>query len=165
MTITIEEEVQIPFSFDYKETANRVINAAIDSENFPYESEINLFLVDNETIAKMNQNYREIERPTDVLSFPMIAYDTPGDFSKIEDSTEDNFNPDTGELILGDIVISVPKVLEQAEEYGHSTEREFAFLITHSMLHLFGYDHMEPEEAAIMEHKQKAILDSLQITR
>ena len=116
MTITIEEEVQIPFSFDYKETANRVINAAIDSENFPYESEINLFLVDNETIAEMNQNYREIERPTDVLSFPMIAYDTPGDFSKIEDSTEDNFNPDTGELILGDIVISVPKVLEQAEE-------------------------------------------------
>lgn len=165
MTITIEEEVQIPFSFDYKETANRVINAAIDSENFPYESEINLFLVDNETIAEMNQNYREIERPTDVLSFPMIAYDTPGDFSKIEDSTEDNFNPDTGELILGDIVISVPKVLEQAEEYGHSTEREFAFLITHSMLHLFGYDHMETEEAAIMEHKQKAILDSLQITR
>ena len=72
MTITIEEEVQIPFSFDYKETANRVINAAIDSENFPYESEINLFLVDNETIAEMNQNYREIERPTDVLSFPMI---------------------------------------------------------------------------------------------
>lgn len=165
MTITIEEEVQIPFSFDYKETANRVINAAIDSENFPYESEINLFLVDNETIAEMNQNYREIERPTDVLSFPMIAYDTPGDFSKIEDRTEDNFNPDTGELILGDIVISVPKVLEQAEEYGHSTEREFAFLITHSMLHLFGYDHMKPEETAIMEHKQKAILDSLQITR
>ena len=165
MTITIEEEVQIPFSFDYKETANRVINAAIDSENFPYESEINLFLVDNETIAEMNQNYREIERPTDVLSFPMIAYDTPGDFSKIEDSTEDNFNPDTGELILGDIVISVPKVLEQAEEYGHSTEREFAFLITHSMLHLFGYDHMKPEETAIMEYKQKAILDSLQITR
>lgn len=165
MTLTVEEEVEIPFDFDYKELAKTVIEQAMESEQFPYEAELNLMLVDNETIAQINADYRDIDRATDVLSFPMIEYETPGDFSKIEDAAEDNFNPDTGELILGDIIISVPKVLEQAEEYGHSIKREYAFLITHSMLHLFGYDHMEPEEAAIMEHKQRKILDDLQITR
>lgn len=165
MTLTVEEEVEIPFDFDYKELAKTVIEQAMESEQFPYEAELNLMLVDNETIAKINADYRDIDRATDVLSFPMIAYETPGEFSQIEDATEDNFNPDTGELILGDIIISVPKVLEQAEEYGHSIKREYAFLITHSMLHLFGYDHMESEEAAIMEHKQRKILDDLQITR
>ncbi len=165
MTLTVEEEVEIPFDFDYKELAKTVIEQAMESEQFPYEAELNLMLVDNETIAQINADYRDIDRATDVLSFPMIEYETPGDFSRIEDATEDNFNPDTGELILGDIIISVPKVLEQAEEYGHSIKREYAFLITHSMLHLFGYDHMESEEAAIMEHKQRKILDDLQITR
>lgn len=165
MTLTVEEEVEIPFDFDYKELAKTVIEQTMESEQFPYEAELNLMLVDNETIAQINADYRDIDRATDVLSFPMIAYETPGEFSQIEDATEDNFNPDTGELILGDIIISVPKVLEQAEEYGHSIKREYAFLITHSMLHLFGYDHMESEEAAIMEHKQRKILDDLQITR
>ena len=80
-------------------------------------------------------------------------------------NNDDDFNPDTGEAILGDIIISVDKVREQAEEYGHSELREFAFLITHSMLHLFGYDHMEPEEAKVMEDKQRQILDELSITR
>ena len=165
MTLTVEEEVEIPFDFDYKQLAKTVIEQAMESEQFPYEAELNLMLVDNETIARINADYRNIDRATDVLSFPMIEYAIPGDFSGIEDAAEDNFNPDTGELILGDIIISVPKVLEQAEEYGHSIKREYAFLITHSMLHLFGYDHMESEEAAIMEHKQREILDNLQITR
>ncbi len=77
----------------------------------------------------------------------MLSYEAPGDFSKLEDDYDDNFNPDTGEIMLGDIVISVDKVLEQAESYGHTPRREYAFLIAHSMLHLFGYDHMTPEEA------------------
>ena len=76
-----------------------------------------------------------------------------------------DFNPDTGEVILGDIIISVDKVREQAENYGHSKKREFAFLITHSMLHLFGYDHMQPDEALVMEKKQHVILDELNIPR
>ena len=102
---------------------------------------------------------------TDVLSFPMLSYENAGDFSKLEDDYDDNFNPDTGEIMLGDIVISVDKVLEQAESYGHTTKREYAFLIVHSMLHLCGYDHMTPEEAAVMEAKQKQILDEMNITR
>lgn len=109
--------------------------------------------------------YREIDAPTDVLSFPMLSYDAPGDFSALEDDYEDNFNPDTGEIMLGDIVISTDRVREQAKAYGHSERREYAFLIVHSMLHLFGYDHVTEEEAAQMEAKQRQILDAMQIFR
>ena len=81
------------------------------------------------------------------------------------EESEDDFIPDSGAAMLGDIIISVDKVREQAAEFGHSEKREFAFLIVHSMLHLFGYDHIEPEDAAIMEPKQKLILEELNILR
>lgn len=165
MSFFLEEEVEVDFDFDYRQIAEKVINYCIEREKFPYEAEINLTLTDNEGIHIINKEYRDIDRATDVLSFPMLSYETPGDFSFLMDENDDDFNLDTGEAILGDIIISVDKVREQAEEYGHSELREFAFLITHSMLHLFGYDHMEPEEAKVMEDKQRQILDELSITR
>lgn len=165
MSFFLEEEVKVPFSFDYKELAIKVIDFCLDYVKFPYEAEVNLTLTDNEGIHEINKEYRQIDRPTDVLSFPMLEYETPADFGFLEDENSDDFNPDTGEALLGDIVISVDKVLEQAENYGHSIEREYAFLITHSMLHLFGFDHMEEEEAKVMEEKQKDILLSLNILR
>lgn len=165
MSFFLEEEVEVDFDFDYRQIAEKVINYCIEREKFPYEAEINLTLTDNEGIHIINKEYRDIDRATDVLSFPMLSYETPGDFSFLMDENDDDFNPDTGEAILGDIIISVDKVREQAEEYGHSELREFAFLITHSMLHLFGYDHMEPEEAKVMEDRQRQILDELSITR
>lgn len=165
MSLNIEKETEVSFSFDYEALAEEVIQFALEHEEFPYESEINLTLTDNEGIHEINKMYREIDRPTDVLSFPMLSYQTAGDFSGLEDNYDDNFNPDTGEIMLGDIVISVEKVREQAESYGHSEKREYAFLIVHSMLHLFGYDHMTPEEAAVMEHKQNEILEKMNILR
>lgn len=165
MSFFLEEEVEVDFDFDYRQIAEKVINYCIEREKFPYEAEINLTLTDNEGIHIINKEYRDIDRATDVLSFPMLSYETPGDFSFLMDENDDDFNPDTGEAILGDIIISVDKVREQAEEYGHSELREFAFLITHSMLHLFGYDHMESGEAKVMEDKQRQILDELSITR
>lgn len=165
MTINFEKEVNTNFDFDCEALARDVITFTIDHEEFPYEAEVNLTLVDNEEIHTINREYRNIDRPTDVLSFPMLSYEAAGDFSKLEDDYDDNFNPDTGEILLGDIVISVDKVAEQAESYGHSQKREYAFLIVHSMLHLFGYDHMTPEEAADMEAKQRQILDEMNITR
>lgn len=165
MTINIICEVKVPFNFHYKKLAEKVIIAAMDTEDFPYEAEVNLTLVDNERIREINADFRQIDRATDVLSFPLIDYEEPGDFSVIETAGEEVVNPDTEEVMLGDIVISVDKVLEQAQEYGHSVKREYAFLIVHSMLHLFGYDHMEPEEAAVMEQHQKQILDCLKIYR
>lgn len=165
MTLNFEEEVSVPFAFDYEALAEKVIAFTLEHEDFPYEPEVNVTLVDNQRIHEINREYREIDRPTDVLSFPMLSYETAGDFSRLEDDYDDNFNPDTGEIMLGDIIISVDKVVEQAESYGHSREREYAFLIVHSMLHLLGYDHMTSEEAEVMETKQKKILDELNITR
>ena len=165
MSFYLEEECEVLFDFDYKELAQMVIDFCLEHEKFEYAVEVNLTLTNNEGIHMINKEYRQIDRPTDVLSFPLLSYDKPGDFSFLEDENEDNFNPDTGEVMLGDIIISVEKVFEQANEYGHSPRREFAFLITHSMLHLFGYDHMEPDEAAVMEAKQRAILEGLNILR
>ena len=118
-----------------------------------------MVLTDNREIQALNREYRGIDAPTDVLSFPMLEFDTPSDFSQVEAHVEDCFNPETGELILGDIILSVDKIREQAESYGHSQERELAFLIAHSMLHLCGYDHMEDEERKEMEAKQEKILE------
>lgn len=165
MSLFIETEVDVPFSFDWEEIARKVIDYTIEHEDFPYEAEVNLTLTDNEGIHEVNKNFRQIDRPTDVLSFPMLSYEQAGDFSRLEEDYDDNFNPDTGEIMLGDILISVDKVLEQAESYGHSEMREFSFLIVHSMLHLFGYDHMTPEETAVMEEKQNIILNELNILR
>lgn len=165
MTFHLECEVEPKFSFPYEELAKEVIEACMEAEDFPYEAEVNLTLVDDAAIQEINASYRQIDRATDVLSFPLLDYDAPGDFSKVEDLMGDNINPDTGEVMLGDIVISVDHVREQAKEYGHSEKREYAFLIVHSMLHLFGYDHMEPEEAQEMQEHQRKILDCLKITR
>lgn len=164
MTVTIETEVEASFPFDHEKLAHKVVAAALAHEGFPYEAEVGLFLVSPEAIRAMNREHRQIDRPTDVLSFPMAAYGSPGDFEALE-MDGDNFNPDTGEAMLGDIVLNVEQVEEQARQYGHSEEREYAFLILHSMLHLFGYDHETEEEAAQMEKKQKEILDGMGIAR
>lgn len=164
MTVLIEEETQVVFSFDYKKLAEEVVEAAIEAEKFPYEAEVSLLLVSPETIQEINQEHRKIDNVTDVLSFPMVNYELAGDFTKLEQE-EENFNLDTGEVLLGDIVLCVDKVKEQATNFGHSEKREYAFLILHSMLHLFGYDHMTKEEAIIMEEKQKKILNQMGILR
>lgn len=164
MSLYFEEESSISLPFDCEEIARKVIDASLDYVAFPYEAEVELLLTDNETIHEFNLQYRNIDRPTDVLSFPMIQYKEPGNFACLEEQ-EDCFHPETGEALLGNIVISKEKVLSQAEEFGHSALREYAFLIAHSMLHLFGYDHMMDEERLIMEQKQREILDLLGISR
>lgn len=164
MTLFFEEEGTLELDLPCKELAERVIEASLDYASCPYEAEVNLLLTMNDEIQEMNRNFREIDRPTDVLSFPMIDYKHAGNFDFLED-VMDAFHPESGELMLGDIVISKEKVISQAEEYGHSIEREYAFLIAHSMLHLFGYDHMEDDERMEMEQKQKEILERLQILR
>ena len=164
MRIYLENEEGPELDLDYMEIANLVTEGVLDYENCPYESQVELLLTNNAEIQRINNEFRGIDRPTDVLSFPMIEYDSPADFSAVEED-DSNFDPETGELILGNIVISKEKVIAQAEEYGHSVKREFAFLIAHSMLHLLGYDHMEDEERLVMEEKQRNILDNLGITR
>lgn len=165
MTITIEEETKIPFSFDYKDLTERVINGALDYIECPYEAEVNVLFTDNASIREINRENRDIDAPTDVLSFPIGEYRSPGVFDTLEEEQPEVFHPETGELMLGDIVISVERVVSQAEEFGHSPERELGFLLAHSVLHLCGYDHMEEEERAVMEEKQRQIMDTLKIYR
>lgn len=165
MTILVENEAERELDFDYEEVIEAVINKTLETENCPYETEINVLLTGNGEIHTANKEFRGIDRPTDVLSFPMVDYEFPSDFSCVDKNPESYLNPETDELLLGDIMISVDKVYEQADEYGHSRKREFAFLIAHSMLHLLGYDHIDEAERKVMEVKQEAILDDLGITR
>lgn len=164
MTVYFEEEGALALPVNAKEIAEEVVEGALDYIGCPYEAEVNLLLTMNEQIHEMNLEFREIDRPTDVLSFPMLDYEEAGNFDFLKDCAE-AFDPESGELVLGDIVISKEKVLAQAEEYGHSPRREYAFLIAHSVLHLCGYDHMEEEERLVMEQKQREILEKLEILR
>lgn len=164
MNVYIENEYHCTPDINYEDIIISVVKEAIDFVKCPYECEVNITLVDNDSIQKINREQRNLDRPTDVLSFPMIEYTVPADFSGIEDDIS-LFHPDTGELMLGDIVISYDKVLSQAAEYNHSVKRELAFLTAHSMLHLFGFDHMADDERTDMEEKQDIILKNLGITR
>lgn len=165
MTLYAENETEVTFPFQVEETARQVIEAVLKSEKCPHEATVNLLITDNEGIREYNRDYRNIDRETDVLSFPNVDFETPGDFGMTMGRQADYFDPDTGELILGDVIISADKVIEQAENYGHDQKREFAFLVAHSMLHLCGYDHMEDAERLVMEEKQESILRGLGITR
>lgn len=164
MTLYFEEEGDLKLELPCEELAQKVIEEALDYVECPYEAEVNLLLTMNGEIQAMNREFREIDRATDVLSFPMVDYEEAGNFDFLEDD-DSYFHPESGELMLGDIVISKEKVTAQAEEYGHTVEREYAFLIAHSMLHLFGYDHMEESERREMEEKQREILERLHIVR
>lgn len=166
MTISIETEVELEWSFNYKNTAERVINAILDYFKCPFEADVSIIITDNNEIHEINLTQRQIDAATDVLSFPMNDFKIAGDFSQfVYPDTCDAFNPETGELILGDIILSYERIESQSKEYGHSIEREFGFLITHSMLHLIGFDHMEPSMAQIMEEKQRIILDMIKLYR
>ncbi len=164
MTLYFEEESELTLPLECCKIAREVIETALDLTGCPYEAEVNLLLTTDAQIQEMNTEFRGIERATDVLSFPMIEYPAPGEFGFLEER-EDCFDPETGELALGDIVISKEKVIAQAEEYGHSVLREYAFLIVHSVLHLTGYDHIEDGERREMEEKQDEIMRYLDILR
>ncbi|MCR5792332.1 MAG: rRNA maturation RNase YbeY [Lachnospiraceae bacterium] len=166
MTILFDYETDEPMDLDYKAIIEKAIETTLSCEECNYEVEVNVVLTDNAGIMQVNKEFRNIDQPTDVLSFPALEYETPSDFSFLEEDNVDYlFNPESGELILGDMMISVPKIKEQAKEYGHSLERELTFLTIHSILHLCGYDHMEEDERLVMEARQKVVLDKLNSKR
>lgn len=148
MTILIDNRAGAPFPTELEEAVKKAAECALKYENFEEECEISVSIVDNEEIRQINRQFRQIDRATDVLSFPMLT------FAEGEEP-ERNEN---GEILLGDIVLSLEQAERQAAEYGHSLKREVAFLTAHSMLHLLGYDHMEPGEEAEMFRRQEEIL-------
>ena len=164
MSVFIENEYGKNIDIDYNTIIKKLVEEAIDFVKCHFECEVNVTIVDNDSIKEINKAQRDIDKETDVLSFPLIDYDSPADFTNVEDDIN-YFNPDSGELMLGDIVISYDRVISQAYEYNHSKVREIAFLTAHSMLHLFGYDHIKEDEREDMENKQNIILNNLGITR
>ena len=165
MTILLENETALNIGIDYEEIAKQVICAALDYVSCPYECQVNVLLTDNPGIQETNKEMRKIDAPTDVLSFPMIEFENEGDFSIVERDVPSYFDAASGELLLGDIMISLEKVMEQAKQFNHSVKREYAFLIAHSMLHLSGYDHMINSERIRMEKMQEEILQNIGYTR
>ena len=124
-------------------------HAVLEMEGFGKPAEVSVTFVDNNEIQTLNREYRHKDAPTDVLSFPL------------GENGEYDINEDTGAYVLGDVVISMEKAVEQAERYGHSLSREVGFLTVHSMLHLLGYDHMEEADEKVMFSLQDEILDEL----
>ena len=165
MQLYLENESEISFEFNENEIAGKVINKVLEAEKCPFDVEVNLLITDNEGIREYNSSMRDIDKATDVLSFPGLFFEEPSKFFIPKEEEADYTNPENGLIILGDIIISVEKVISQAKEYGHSLKREFAFLVAHSMLHLCGYDHMTAEEEQEMIQKQETILNQLGITR
>ncbi len=145
---------------EIRDLVRTAVKTSLEYMEFPQNCEISVMFCDNQRIRRLNRNHRDIDRVTDVLSFPLFEYDENGEI--IEDELD--FNPN-GEMLLGDIVISLERAAEQAEEYGHSFEREVGFLTVHSMLHLFGYDHMTPEDEEDMFEYQREILEDMKLTR
>lgn len=136
MTLLIDNRSNYELSDEMKSVFEKVCMESLVYEEFDTDCEISLSLVNDEEIHEINKQFRNIDRPTDVLSFPQLTF---------EEGEEADVN-ENGEIVLGDIIISVDKAKEQAEEFGHSMKREMAFLAVHSMLHLMGYDHMEKDE-------------------
>ena len=157
--IMVESEVEA--SPELTEQAVRVIEAALRAEGVKLPCEISVLFTDNSGIQTINREMREIDRPTDVLSFPMFELE-PG----VPPEDEACLDPETGLLPLGDMCISLERAAEQAEEYGHSLERELCYLVVHSVLHLLGYDHVdEGLMKRRMRAREEAILGELGITR
>lgn len=140
-----------------EELIKKVVTKVLLEEKVLCDVDVYITLTNNVEIHKINKEYRDVDRPTDVLSFPMYERD---DIQTLKEDTNDEI-----EKILGDIIISIEKVEEQANEYGHSFERELAYLVTHGMLHLLGYDHMIEEEKKVMRCREEEILEMLKISR
>lgn len=151
---------------EFVDKLKNVIEFALKEEQVNIQCEVSLVLVDNSEIKEINKDTRGIDKETDVLSFPMLEYENKKVFKEMY--LDYKFLPsdfDGDELVLGDIVLSLEKAMEQSKEYNHSYEREAAYLVVHSVLHLLGYDHMEDEDKKIMRNREEEILNKLNITR
>lgn len=143
-----------------KDNIKKVVCMCLEAEGVKLDSQVSIYFVDNTNIQKINKETRDIDKATDVLTFPIAEFNK-GKLNK----TLGDVDMDSGDLVLGDIVVSLEKALSQSEEYGHSFEREVLFLITHGMYHILGYDHMTEDDEREMINKQELVLSKLNIVR
>lgn len=157
--IILTAEIPTDPAGELKAVVRRAVNAAARHFSLPYPVQVSVVFTDNAHIRTVNRETRGVDAPTDVLSFPMLEYGSPGRVDPSPLDFEGKY------LFLGDIVISLERARAQAEEYGHSLKREVGFLTVHSMLHLLGFDHMEEAEGDVMRAKEKEILSAMRLPR
>jgi len=151
---------------DLEENIKEIIDYALKEEQVLIPYEVSLIFVDNEAIREINSDTRGIDKATDVLSFPMLDYDEKKVFKECYlDHEFSIIDLNEGNLVLGDIVLSLERAKEQSKEFGHSFIREVCYLVTHSILHLLGYDHMEDDDKVIMRAREEEILSKFNIER
>ena len=159
MNIYLENETETEFDIEScEDVITQAVRNVAEDKDVPEDMDVNVLITDLEGIRQINSQARGIDSPTDVLSFPYFDFEEPGVFN------DEDFD-ETEEIILGDIVLCADKIISQAAEYGHSQERELAFLTVHSMLHLLGYDHMEEDDAVLMRSEEKRLMEILGISR
>lgn len=166
MLYTENRQDKLEVTEDFIERLSNVCDFSLKEEGVECQYQISLLFVDNEEIREINNETRNIDRATDVLSFPMLDFEDKKVFNEMYLNYDfDETFKDGDELILGDMVLSLERALEQSDEYGHSYEREVSYLVVHSILHLLGYDHMEEDDKKRMRKREEEILNKLQIRR
>ena len=165
INLEIEDDYGVDNPEELKGILEDVLISFMEMLEVPYSCDVSVTLTDDDSIREINRDMREIDKSTDVLSFPLLPFETPGDLSLAEADRAGCFDPDTGNLLLGDVVISIDHVKAQAISYNHSEKREIAFLMAHSLLHLLGYDHETEDERIEMEKLQEEILNRKGYTR
>ena len=152
---TVEFYNEAPEQFQKETELTTFVKGCLEEINPPFPVLLTVTVTDNENIREINREQRGIDKPTDVLSFPMLFFQEP---EVPEGLTELDYDPETNQVMLGDLLISHEKIEEQAKEYGHSIERELCYLTLHGILHLFGYDHMMEEDKKRMRRREEEIL-------
>ena len=160
MILIENEQDKVDITAEIENIVRTAIEYSMKSENLDKDYEVSVLFVDDSEIREINKEHREIDKATDVLSFPMVDFHNGQLISDVGD-----YDLDEELLFLGDIIISAETAERQAKEYGHSLLREIAFLTAHSCFHLLGYDHMEPEEEEVMKDKQEAVLLKMGLQR
>ena len=164
MTLWIDNRQEF-LTEDLQDFFTGILRQTLKQLELDIQAEVGLLLVASEEIRQFNRDYRGKDSATDVLSFPQLELE-PFDRPAYREALEENRDPGTGEVVLGDIVLSVEKAMEQAEEYGHSVRRELGFLMAHGLLHLLGYDHEKDEANEVaMNRLQDSILQALDLPR
>lgn len=157
---------KIEVTEELQSTIISVVEHALKEERVNIDCEVSVIFIDNKEIREINKESRNIDKVTDVLSFPMLDYPKGKVFKEVYLGHEFNeIDLDEGNLVLGDIALSLEKAKEQSMEFGHSFLREASYLTVHSVLHLLGYDHMEEEEKEVMRKREEEILEKFNLTR
>lgn len=163
MLIELEQETEVPSGF--LSLMQQAADAAVKAEGIQDKTAVHILLCDDEMIRGYNRDWRNIDRSTDVLSFPLISYPEGKTAGACQKRLLEAYDDEINSCMLGDLIISVPHALAQAEEYGHSPEREFAYLTVHGICHLMGYDHIEEADRACMRAKEEEILAAIGLAR